>query len=81
MCFSLTTHDKLVFFLKWREGVEQCVCVSRIIKWCVLLTKNTKVSERGRSFTIEGFGKFGKVVLARLVLRNAIRVRFLEVWR
>ena len=58
VCLSLTTHDKLVFFLKWRERknimcafhyirqtgslferereIGRGVCVSRLIKWCVL---------------------------------------------
>ena len=57
------------------------MCVLRLTTSSVQGEKNTKVSERGRSFTIEEFGKFGKVVLTRSVTRNAMVVRFEEGWR
>ena len=37
-------------------------------------------TQKFRSFNNEELGKFGKVVLTRLVPRNAIRVRFEEGW-
>ena len=75
-----TTHDKLGFSLRGREKTSYVLfMVDDFI--CAGGEKNTKVSERGRSFTIEGFGKFGKVVLTRWMPRNAIRVRFEEGWR
>ena len=52
------------------------MCVLRLTISFVQGEKNTKVSEWGRGFTIEELGKFGKVVLARLVPKNAIGMRF-----
>ena len=57
------------------------MCVLRLTISFVQGEKNTKVSEWGRGFTIEELGKFGKVVLARLVPKNAIGMRFKEGWR
>ena len=37
-------------------------------------------TQKFRSFNNEELGKFSKVVLTRLVLRNAIGVRFEEGW-
>ena len=54
------------------------MCVLRLTISFVQGEKNTKVSEWGRGFTIEELGKFGKVVLARLVPKNAIGMRFKE---
>ena len=65
----------------WEGGkIGQGVCVLWLTTSFVQREKNTKVSKWGRSFTIEGFGKFGKVVLTRLVPRNAMVVRFEEGW-
>ncbi len=38
-------------------------------------------TQKFQSFNNEEFGKFGEVVLTRLVPRNAMMVRFEEGWR
>ena len=58
----------------FERGEDRTGCVPWLKTVFVQGGKNTKVSE----FTIEEFGKFGKVVLTRLVLRNAMGVRFEE---
>ena len=59
------------------RGIGRGVCVSRLATSLVQEDKTQKF----RKFTIEEFGKFGKVVLTRLVPRNAMVVRFEEGWR
>ena len=62
-----------------REGGESTSCVLFMANKVVSASKLK--TQKFRSFTIEGFGKFGKVVLTRLVPRKAIGVRFEEGWR
>ena len=69
-------HSRQTGILFEREGKEHHVCVLRQTISFVQGGKDTKVSERGRSFSIEELGKVGKVVLTRLVPRNAMVVRF-----
>lgn len=64
-----------------KGGTGHGVCVSWLTISFVQGDKNTKISEWGRSFSIEELGKFGKVVLMELVPRNAMVVRFEEGWR
>ena len=74
MCLSHIRQTGILF--ERERGIGRGVCVLRLTISFVQGEKNTKVSERGRSFTIEEFGKFGKVVLTRLVPRKAIGMRF-----
>ena len=74
---SFTTHDKLVFSLRGRGDRTGCVRFTANKVVCASKLKTQKF----RSFNNEELGKFSKVVLTRLVLRNAIGVRFEEGWR
>ena len=41
LCVLFTTYDKGIVFLKG-ERMGQCVCVSRLIKWCASKLKTQK---------------------------------------
>ena len=58
-------------------GKRRHVCFLRLTTSFVQGDKTQKF----QSFNNEELGKFGKVVLARLVTRNAMVVRFEEGWR
>ncbi len=72
-----TTHDKLVVSLRGRrDGTGGVLFMANEV-----VSASKLKTQKFRSFNNEELGKFGKVVLTRLVPRNAIRVRIEERWR
>ena len=73
MC-AFHTYDKLVFSLRGRrDGTGGVLFMANEV-----VSASKLKTQKFRSFNNEEFGKFGKVVLTRLVPRKAIGMRFEE---